>query len=81
MTNASLYAMIDQCYRTGFELLAFSFDSGFDMESTNQSLLSYYRSVIEYANGLDIEIGGYDLIDMGRDFGKYDHETVDGAFV
>ena len=78
MSNDSLYYMIDQCYQTGFEILAFSFDSGFNMETTNQSTLDYYKSIIEYANSLNIEIGGYDLIDMARNVTIYNHMEVNG---
>eukprot|EP01084_Bolivina_argentea_P123109 218183_1 len=76
MTNNSLYNMIEQCYNTGFEILAFSFDSGFNMETTNKSTLNYYKSIISYANSLGIEIGGYDLIMEDRSYGNGEYAVI-----
>ena len=79
MSNASLYSMIEQCDETGFEILAFSFGSGFDMQTTNASTLDYYKSIVAYANSKDIEIGGYDLIDMAINESIYNHQQIDGT--
>ena len=79
MSNSSLYQIVDQCVDTGFEILAFSFGSGFNMESNNQSQLEYYKKVITYANDRGLEIGGYDLIDMDRNVSGYDRVSVEGV--
>ena len=49
LSNVSLHRIIDQCKELGFELLAFSFGCGFNIETTNQTQLEYYESVIGYA--------------------------------
>ena len=66
VTKESLYNLIDQCNQTGFEMLVYSFGSGFNMETTDQTQLDFYQSIIEYANSKGIEVGGYDLIALSR---------------
>jgi len=60
--NKSEYAIIDQMAEVGFEMLIFSFGSGFNIESTNSSYIDDMAKLVAYANSRGIEVGGYDLI-------------------
>ena len=51
----------------GFEMIFYSFGSGFDLESTNTTYLSQLKADIAYANSKGIEVGGYDLISLSRE--------------
>jgi hypothetical protein len=51
---------------TGFEMLIFSFGSGFRLESADPKYLATIKGQIEYANSKGIEVGGYDLIVLDR---------------
>jgi hypothetical protein len=64
-------SLIKQMDEVGFEMLVFSFDSSFELESTNSTYLDYIRGQVEYANSLGIEIGGYDLICLDRGHDGY----------
>ena len=69
MTNATSQAfrgVIDQMAEVGFEMLIYSFGSGFDMESDNETYIQQIASDIAYANSKGIEVGGYDLIAWTR---------------
>ena len=50
----------------GFEMLIFSFGSGFKLESTDAAYRAVIRKQIAYAKSKGIEVGGYDLIDLDR---------------
>ena len=50
----------------GFEMLIYSFGSGFSMESTDPDYIASIRDVVSYARSLGIEVGGYDLIAWTR---------------
>eukprot|EP01084_Bolivina_argentea_P123110 218184_1 len=75
-SNASLYSFIDQCNTTGFELLIFSFGSGFNMETKSAKEISYYENIIKYANSKGVEIGGYDLIMEDRSYGNGEYAVI-----
>ncbi len=69
MTNAASAAFreaIDQMAEVGFEMLIYSFGSGFNMESDNQTYIDGITSDIAYATSKGIEVGGYDLIAWTR---------------
>jgi len=69
MTNATSQAfrgVIDQMAEVGFEMLIYSFGSGFDMESDNETYIQQIASDIAYATAKGIEVGGYDLIALTR---------------
>ncbi|CAF0914742.1 unnamed protein product [Rotaria sordida] len=69
MINASssaVRAVIDQMAEVGFEMLIYSFGSGFDMESDDEKYIEQITSDIAYANSKGIEVGGYDLIALTR---------------
>ena len=50
----------------GFEMLIYSFGSGFDLESEDPAYLNTVRDTVDYARSLGIEVGGYDLIALTR---------------
>jgi len=65
MTNSSSPAFrvaIDQMAEVGFEMLIYSFGSGFNLESIDEKYIEQIASDIAYANSKGIEVGGYDLI-------------------
>ena len=69
MTNSTSEAFreaIDQMAEVGFEMLIYSFGSGFDMESNNETYIEQIARDIKYANSKHIEVGGYDLIALDR---------------
>ena len=69
MTNSSPSAVrnvIDQMAEVGFEMLIYSFGSGFHIESTNETYIAEVKAVIDYAHARGIEVGGYDLISLTR---------------
>ena len=66
MTNGSSQAfrsVVDQLAEVGFEMIFYSFGSGFDLESDNLTTLA---ADIAYANSKNLEVGGYDLIAWTR---------------
>jgi hypothetical protein len=76
---------IDQCAEVGFEMVILSFGSGFDLESTDPAYRAQIKSLVDYAHGKGIQIGGYSLL-ASRSAGP-DEDVVspatgrtDGAF-
>lgn len=66
MTNGSSLAfrkVVDQLTEVGFEMIFYSFGSGFDLEADD---LSQLKADIAYANEKGLEVGGYDLIAWTR---------------
>jgi hypothetical protein len=66
MTNGSSVAFrqaVDQLVKVGFEMIFYSFGSGFDLEAND---LDQLKEDIGYANSKGIEVGGYDLIAWTR---------------
>jgi hypothetical protein len=76
LTDASpsgFKAMIDQMAVVGgFDMLIFSFGSGFNFENTDPAYLAEIKADVEYANAHGIEVGGYDLISDTRSGTGYD---------
>jgi hypothetical protein len=64
--STSLHHIIDQMVEVGFEMLIYSFGSGFDYESNDTKYLAQIADVVKYANSKGIEVGGYDLIALTR---------------
>ena len=62
---------IDQMAEVGFEMLIFSFGSGFVLETNNETYLAQIKQLVDYARSKDIEVGGYDLICLDRGHGGY----------
>lgn len=69
---------IDQCKQVGFEMVILSFGSGFNIESRDESYISKWNEVNEYANKAGIELGGYSLLSSRRIGGGNDVVTPQG---
>ena len=59
-------SVVDQLADVGFEMVLYSFGSGFDLESNDTEYLDSLKADIAYANARGIEVGGYDLIALTR---------------
>ncbi|XP_002157999.4 uncharacterized protein LOC100206309 isoform X1 [Hydra vulgaris] len=57
---------VDQLAEVGFEMIIYSFSSGFNFESKDESYIQKIKKQVEYANSKGIEVGGYDLIVLDR---------------
>ena len=69
MVNSSSTAvreLVDQMAEVGFELMIYSFGSGFNVESDNETYIQNIAADIAYARSRGIEVGGYDLIALSR---------------
>jgi hypothetical protein len=67
---------IDQMHAVGgFDMLIYSFGSGFQLENTNPAYLLQLKEDIKYARARGIEVGGYDLISDTR--GGTGFDTID----
>ena len=64
--SESVRSVIDQMAAVGFEMMIYSFGSGFNIESVNNTYIDEVASDIKYANSRGIEVGGYDLIALTR---------------
>ena len=64
--SISFRIAIHQMAEVGFEMLIYSFGSGFDMESRDAIYVDRIASDIKFANDRGIEVGGYDLIALDR---------------
>ena len=70
---AGFRSMVDQMHTVGgFDMLIFSFGSGFNYEDTSPEYLAEIRGDVEYAKARGIEVGGYDLISETRGGTGYD---------
>ena len=70
-TTAGFQTEIDQMAATGFEMLIYSFGSGFNLETADPAYLAQVKAQIDYARSKGIEVGGYDLICLDRGNGGY----------
>ena len=52
---------IEQMDNVGFEMLIYSFGSGFNMENTDDNYLKSIKSNVDYAKTKGIEVGGSDI--------------------
>ena len=66
VTDTGYRATVDQMAEVGFEMLIFSFGSGFQLESADPTYLAKIKAQVAYANSKGIEVGGYDLICLDR---------------
>ena len=71
---------VDQIVATGngFDMIIFSFGSGFNLESTDPVYQAEIKASVQYANAHGVEIGGYDLIALsltGKGFDAIDPRT------
>jgi hypothetical protein len=70
-TSSGFQTEIDQMAAVGFEMLIFSFGSGFNLETTDPTYIAQVKAQIDYAHSKGIEVGGYDLICLDRGNGGY----------
>lgn len=63
---ADVWKVLDQMAEVGFEMMIFSFGSGFNYETNNSTYISHVASIVLYAKSKGIEVGGYDLIALTR---------------
>ena len=65
---------MDQIVATGggFDMIIFSFGSGFNLESTDPVYWAQVKASVAYANARGVEIGGYDLIALSLTGKGYD---------
>lgn len=70
LTDASFWGFrkaVDQMSAVGgFDMLIFSFGSGFNLEDTSHEYLAKMKADVAYAQARGIEVGGYDLICLSR---------------
>lgn len=59
-------AAVDQCVRTGYEMIILSFGSGLNMEDQSPENLERYKQMAVYAHAKGIQIGGYSLLSSRR---------------
>ena len=71
VSEAGFKAAIDQMAQVGFEMLIFSFGSGFRLETSDPAYLKTIKDQVDYARSKGIEVGGYDLICLDRGHGGY----------
>ena len=71
VTDAGFRNAIDQMSEVGFEMLIFSFGSGFRLETSNATYLAQIKAQVDYARSKSIEVGGYDLICLDRGHNGY----------
>ena len=63
---------IDQLAQAGFEMIIYSFGSGFNLETADPAYLAQIKAQVDYAKSKGIaDIGGYDLICQDRGHGGY----------
>ena len=65
-SSSAVRKVIDQMFDVGFEMLIYSFGSGFNIESDNDTYINGVAADVEYARSRGIEVGGYDLIALTR---------------
>eukprot|EP00041_Stephanoeca_diplocostata_P022131 m.524555 g.524555 ORF g.524555 m.524555 type:complete len:930 (+) comp21989_c0_seq4:241-3030(+) len=70
---------IDQMALVGFEMLVFSFGTGFNLENANALYLDKIKAQVAYAKSKGIEVGGYDLICLDRGGPAFPQWTAHGA--
>ncbi len=55
--NATFTAAVDQMSTVGFNMVIFSFGSGFNLESQDPAYLAAVKSMVQYAHARGIEVG------------------------
>ena len=69
-TSAGLHAAVDQCSEAGFDMIIYSFGSGFNVESRDPAYIAEKKADIAYARSKNIEVGAYDLVGWTRNPGN-----------
>ena len=75
VTEGNFERVVDQMAEVGFEMLIYSFGSGFDLENTTQ--IQHVRQQVQYAKSRGLEVGGYDLICLDRGKNTYGNNVGD----
>lgn len=57
---------VDRMVDVGFEMLIFSFGSGFNLENADPAYIAAVATQVAYARAKGVEVGGYDLISLDR---------------
>lgn len=57
---------VDQCAEVGFEMIIYTFGSGFNMESKDENYIARIKEDVEYAHQKGIQVGGYSLFSSRR---------------
>lgn len=68
-SDSGFETALAQMVEVGFEMIIFSFGSGFDLESTNRTYVDRIKRMVDAARSEGVEVGGYDLICLDRDVG------------
>jgi hypothetical protein len=58
--------LVNQMSEVGFEMIVFSFQSGFNLESNDDGYIAEIANDVKNANSKNIEVGAYDLIATTR---------------
>ena len=56
MTDAGFKAAVDQMAEVGFEMVIYSFGSGFTLETANATYLAKIKAQVDYARSKGIEV-------------------------
>jgi hypothetical protein len=71
-TTPGFQSEVDQIANAGFEMIIYSFGSGFNLETADPAYLAAIKSQVAYANSKGVaDVGGYDLICQDRGHGGY----------
>ena len=70
-TSEGMRSVVDQMNEVGFDMMIYSFGSGYQFETHNKTYLNQIKGDIAYAKNKGIEVGGYDLICLDRGHGGY----------
>jgi hypothetical protein len=57
---------VDQCAEVGFEMIIYTFGSGFNMESKDEAYIARIKEDVDYAHQQGIQVGGYSLFSSRR---------------
>ncbi len=64
--SSAVRELLDQMANVGFEMMFYSFGSGFNLESASKAYMAEISEIVIYAASRGIEIGAYDLIALTR---------------
>ena len=76
-SSAGFRRAVDQMAEVGFEMVIYSFGSGFQLETRNETYLASVAADVAYAAAKGVEVGGYDLICLDRGHGGYGGDVGD----
>jgi hypothetical protein len=80
-SSGAFRAAVDQLADVGFEMVIYSFGSGFDFESTDPAYQQQVAQNVQYARSRGVEVGAYDLVCLDRDVGAtWNQIGADGKY-